>query len=193
MVLRRLALAFGLLFALLGFAAVVSPGLVTSIRLPNIPMVVVGGLAFALGFAAYFARRHTEFREASDYEQRNELLESQFEPPRPGADVDARLRENGGRRYGDSTDEQLGVRLRQLAVQVLVDAEGLSREDANRQLDDGTWTENLTAASFFASTIDPPAEDVVGTVVGFTSMYERQAYNVIVELEEIAGLNEGGD
>lgn len=191
MVVRKVALAFGLVFAGLGFAMAAAPGLARTLRLPEVPTVVVAGFALALGLATYFARRHTEFRDASDDEQRNELLEGQFEPPRPGADVDAQLSEGGRTRYGGSSDAQFNERLRQLAVQVLVDAEGLSREAAHRQLDEGTWTDNTTAASFFATDIDPPAEDVVGVVVGFDSMYERQAHNAVVELKEIAGLTVG--
>ncbi|MFB6270630.1 MAG: hypothetical protein ABEH83_11835, partial [Halobacterium sp.] len=183
------ALAVGLVFAALGLALAAAPGLARTLQLPEIPTVVVGGFALALGLATYFARRETDFRDASDDEHRNELLEGQFEPPRPGADVDALLQEGGRTRHGGSSDAQFNERFRQLAVQVLVDARGVSREQAHQQLDDGTWTENTTAASFFAQDVDPPAEDVVGAVVGLDSMYERQAHNVIVELREISGLN----
>jgi membrane protein implicated in regulation of membrane protease activity len=191
MVVRKVALAVGLVFAALGFLLAAAPGFARTLQLPEIPTVVVGGFALALGLATYLARRHTEFRDASDDERRNELLEGQFEPPRPGAAVDAQLSEGGRTRHGGSSDARFNERLRQLAVQVLVDARAVSREEAHEQLDDGTWTENTTAASFFSREIDPPAEDVVGAVVGIDSMYERQAHNAVVELKEIAGLDVG--
>lgn len=189
--LRRIALAVGLVFAALGLAIAVAPDLATTLRLPEVPTLVVGAVAAVLALSAYFARRHTGFRDASDVASRNEFLEGRFEPPRPGADVDAQFGDTGGSRFGGSSDAHFTDRVRQLAVQVLVDARGVSREEAREQLEQGTWTDNETAAAFFADHIEPPAEDVVGTVVGFESMYERQAQNVVLELERIAGLDEG--
>lgn len=191
MALRKVTLAFGLVFAALGFVLALSPGLATVLQLPEVPTIFVGAFALVLGLATYFGRRNTEFRDASDEERRNELLEGHFEPPRPGADVDAQMGKGGRSRYGGSSDARFNERLRQLAVQVLVDAKGFSREEAHDQLDDGTWTNNRTAASFFSPDIDPPAEDVMGAVVGIDSMYERQAHNAVVELKDIAGLTVG--
>lgn len=191
MVVRRLALALGTLFAALGVAVAANPGLAATLRLPAVPTLFVGALAVALGLSAYLARRHTSFRDAGDDERRDELLEDRYEPPRPGADVGAALGEHGVSRRGAPANASFTERLRQLAVRVLVDARGVSRAEAHEQLDEGTWTDDATAASLFASDVDPPAEDVVGSVVGFESMYERQAHSVVVELQRIAGLDAG--
>ncbi|MFC3478327.1 DUF7269 family protein [Halobacterium litoreum] len=190
-VVRRVLLVFGLVFSLLGFAVVVQPGVVDTVRLPDVPTVIVGGFALLLGVTTYLSRRHTEFRDASDDEERNEHLEDRYEPPRPGADVDERLREGAGDLIASASGNRFRERMELLAIQVLVDARGVSREDAKSQLDDGTWTDDTTAASFFCNDIDPPAQDVFSTVIGRSTVYERQVHRVVAELQSIAGLDGG--
>ncbi|MFB6073275.1 MAG: hypothetical protein ABEJ88_09940 [Halobacterium sp.] len=187
--LRRIMLVVGVLFAALGIGVAVQPGLVSTIRLPDLPTVVIGGLAFVLAAETYLARRHTDFRDERD--DASEYLESRREVPRPGADVDERLASGPRSRTGGSRDERFRERLRLLTVQVLVDARGLGREEAHEQLDDGTWTEDTTAASFFADEIDPPTGELVGSIVGGSRVYDQQAQHVVTELQRIAGLHGG--
>lgn len=189
--LRRFLLALGSLFALVGFAVAIDPSLAAVIRFPPLPTVVISALAAGFALAAFIQRRHTEFRDAEDDDARNTLLEASFEPPRPGTDVDAYLREGAGDITRASSSERFSQRIRSLAVQVLVDVRGLSPEDADEQLDAGTWTDDRTAASFFAEDVDPPAQDFVGSIVGADTMYERQAGRVIRELQRITGVDRG--
>lgn len=191
--LRRFLLALGSLFALVGFAVAIDPSLASVVRFPPLPTVVISALAAAFALAAFIQRRHTEFRDAEDDADRNTLLEASFEPPRPGAAVDAHLREGSGDISAASSDQRFSDRIHSLAVQVLVDVRGLSPEDAEEQLEAGTWTDDRAAASFFAADVDPPAQDFVGSIVGAETMYERQAGHVIEELQRITGVDGGGE
>lgn len=191
--LRRLVLALGLVLAGVGFAVAVQPSLARVIDFPPLPTVVVGGLAAAFALAGAIARRNTDFRDETDDEDRNDSLESRFEPPRPGEDVDARLREGAGRLRSGANTAEFSDRLRTVTVQALADARGLPPEEASRQLDDGTWTDDRTAAAFFADDVDSPATDVVGAMVSADPVYERQADHVVRELRRITGVDGGAD
>ena len=190
--LRRLLLGLGLVLAALGFAVAAEPALARAVQFPPLPTVAVAVLAATFAVAAAVGRRGTEFRDETDDEDRNEVLESRVEPDRPGADVDARLREGAGAfltRTGD--DAQFSARLREVTVRALVDARGLAPAEAERQLDDGTWTDDRTAAAFFSEDVDSPRTDVAAAVVSSDPVYERQAEHVVRELRHITGLRGG--
>lgn len=189
--LRRLLLAVGLVLSAVGFAVAVQPSLARVLRFPSFPTAMVALLAAAFAFAGAVARHNTAFRDETDDEDRNDALESRFEPPRPGEDVDARLREGAGSFRRRADDAQFSDRLRAVTVQALVDARGLSPGDAERELDAGTWTDDEMAASFFADDVDAPASDVVGAIVRSDPVYERQAEHVVRELRRIVGLQGG--
>lgn len=190
--LRRFLLLVGLLFAAVGFAVTVDPGLAAAIGFPPLPTIIVAGLAAALALAEGVARRHTEFRDETDDEERNETLESRIEAPRPGADIDAKLREGAGVRNVGAGSAQFSDRLRAVTVRALADARGLAPAEAQRQLDEGTWTDDPTAAAFFAEDVDAPTSDVVTAIVSADPVYERQARHVVRELQRITGI-EGGE
>lgn len=189
---RRLLLALGLVLAGVGFAVAVQPSLARTLQFPPLPTFLVAVLAGAFGLSAAIARRYTDFRDETDDEDRNESLESRFEPPRPGDGIDAQLREGAGTFGAGSADAQFSDRLRSVTVQALVDARGLSPEAAERQLDEGTWTDDRTAAAFFADGVDAPTVDVVGALVSADPVRERQAEHVVRELQRMAGI-EGGE
>lgn len=190
--LRRFLLLFGLLFAAIGFAITAEPGLAALIGFPPLPTIAIAGLAAAFALAEGTARRHTDFRDESDDEDRNETLEPRVEAPRPGEDIDARLREGAGIRNAGAGSAQFSDRLRAVTVRALADARGLAPEEAQRQLDEGTWTDDTTAAAFFADDVDSPATDVVTSIVSADPVYERQAQHVVRELQRITGI-EGGE
>jgi len=191
--LRRLLLGFGVVLAALGFAVTVQPSLARVVRFPPLPTVVVAGLAAAFALSAGIARHYTAFRDETDDEDRNEALESRLEPPRPGEDVDARLREGAGALGTNVADAQFSDRLRNVTVRSLVDARGLAPAEAERQLDEGTWTDDQAAAAFFADDVDSPTSDVVGAILSVDPVYERQAEHVVRELRRIAGIQGGED
>jgi len=189
--LRRLLLAVGLVLAAVGFAVAVRPSLASVVRFPPLPTFVVAVFAAVFALVAALARRHTEFRDETDDEDRNDALETRFEAPRPGEDIDARLREGAGTLRASADNAQFSDRLRAVTVQALVDARGLAPEEAERQLEAGTWTDDRAAAAFFADDVDSPATDVLGAIVSADPVYERQAQHVVRELRHITGLQGG--
>jgi len=189
-VLRRVLLALGVLFAALGVAVAASPSLAATLRLPNVPRVAVAVLAVVFALATHAARKRVEFRDPDDAVVRASGLEDRYEPPRPGADVDAELAIGPGE-GASGADARIRERLRLLAVRVLSDAEGWSEEKAHRRLDEGTWTDDRTAAALFSEAVDPPARNVVVEFAGIESTREREVRRALAELERRAGV--GGD
>jgi hypothetical protein len=190
---RRILLVFGVGLSLAGLAIVVDPGLAADIKIPDIPRVVVAAFAALLGYVAFYARRQTEFRDASDDASRNDNLEDRFEPPRPGAEIDAELQEGASPRSTSAPSVRVRDRLKQLTIQVLQDAEGVSEREAEEQLETGEWTDDQTAAAFFAEDISPPPSELVGSIMGYESAFERKASHVVGELDRIAGTRTEGN
>jgi hypothetical protein len=188
---RSLALLLGLVLAVLGFAVTVVPGIADVVRFPPLPTMVPAVLAVAFGFAGALRRRHTSFRDEEDDESRNEFLEARYEPPRPGDDIDARLREGSGTRRASERTAQFSERVREVTIQTLVDTHGIRREEAEQQLTDGTWTDSKAAAAFFSDEVESPTEDFVGAVVSSDPLYEKQAAHVVRELQRLTGVDGG--
>lgn len=188
---RKFALGVGLLLAGFGFAVAVAPGVTDVIRFPPLPVAAVAILAVAFAFAGALRRRHTEFRDESETEDRDEFLEARYEPPRPGEDIDARLREGAGDVRASTNSSQFSDRVREVTIQTLVDTRGISREDAEQRLRDGSWTDNDAAAAFFSEAVESPTEDFVGAVVSSDPLYEKQAAHVVRELQTMTGLRGG--
>ncbi|MGB9963955.1 hypothetical protein [Halobacterium sp. CBA1126] len=186
--LRRVLLALGVALTALGVAVAADPALAVTLGLPAVPRVVVAVLAVAFALAARAARKNVDFRDPEEATVRASSLEGRFEPPRPGADVDADLAAGSG---ASTTDDRLRERLRVLAVRVLADAEGWSEEEAHRRLDDGTWTDDRAAAALFAADVSPPSRHVVASLTRFESTREREVRHALAELERRAGV--GGD
>lgn len=190
-VFRRVLLAVGVVLSLAGLAIVANPALATRIQVPDIPRAGVGIVAFLFAWGVYQSRRNTDFRDASEFAERNERLEARLEPPRPGADIDAELNRGVLRGGRHSPTIEVRDRLRRLTIQVLRDAEGLSRRQAAAQLRNGTWTDDRTAASFFAEDVSPPPTKLIGSVLGYESAFERKASHVVAELERRVGTQRG--
>lgn len=192
MLVRRFLLVLGVVFSLTGLAIVVDPGLASDIKIPDIPRVVVAAFAVLLGYIAFYSRRQTEFRDASDDASRNTNLEDRFEPPRPGSEIDAELQQGASHQSTAAPSVRIRDRLEQLTMQVLQDTEGISEREAEARLENGTWTDDQTAAAFFAEDISPPPSELVGTIMGYESAFERKASHVVGELDRIAGTRQGG-
>lgn len=187
--LRRIVLAFGVGFAALGVAVVAAPGVTTTIRLPDVPPGVVGLVAIGFALSVYVARKTTEYPDPEEAAVENALVEGRFEPPRPGEEVDAEFAAGVEGAERGTDEARLRERLRLLTVRVLENAEGWSREEAHRRLDDGTWTDDRTAAALFSSDVPPPARDVVSTIAGFETTYEREVHAVLAELRRRSGVD----
>lgn len=190
--LRRVLLALGLVFAALGVAVAAMPSIVSVVRLPDVPRVVVAALAVVFALATHAARKQADFRDPDDAAVRATGLEGRFEPPRPGTEIDTELA-TGPRDGASGADNRLRERLRVLAVRVLADAEGWSEEEAHRRLEDGTWTDDRTAAALFSEQVSPSASDLVVSFAGVESAREREVRHALAELERRSGVAVGGD
>lgn len=191
--LRRVLAAFGVVFVALGVAVVVAPSVTDVVRLPDVPSVVVGAFALLFAIAGFAARRAVTFEDPETAAVRASGLEDRFEPPRPGAEIDAELTEGPDATDVSARDVHVRERLRILAVRTLTDAEDLSVEEANERLQNGTWTDDRTAAAMFCDDVLPPAEDVVATVAGIESAQERKVRHALAEIERRSGIDTEGD
>lgn len=189
---RDVVVGLGVAFTGLGVAVAVSPAVADVVRLPDVPTVVVGAFAALLAVTAAIDRRQTSYRDAEEAARGNDLLEGRYEPDRPGSDIDEALRSVGSPAE-DAPEDRLRERLRVVAARVIEDAEGCSREAAHRRLDEGTWTDDQTAASYFADEEPPAKNDLLGSVLGFETTDERQARHALAELRELAGVDVGGE
>lgn len=192
MFVRRLLLTLGVGLSLVGLAIVANPSLVSNVKIPDIPRVLIAAVAVLLGWIAFHARRQTEFRDTDDEDVRTTHLEDRFEPPRPGEEIDKELQAGESPSSTKAPSVRVRDRLRRLTLQVLQDAEGLSEAEAERRLETGDWTDDQTAAAFFAQDISPPPQELVGTIMGYESAFERKASHVVNELDRIAGTRQGG-
>lgn len=69
----------------------------------------------------------------------------------PGASFDQADRGRLGRLLPDRSASARRERLRQSAIRATMHAEGCSRSDAGRRIDEGTWTNDSVAASFLSA------------------------------------------
>lgn len=190
--LRRVLLVLGFAFTALGVAVAAIPSIATTLRLPDVPRVVVAALAVVFALATHAARKKVDFRDPEEAVVRASGLEGRYEPPRPGAEIDTELAV-GPRNGASSADTRLRERLRVLAVRVLSDAEGWSEDEAHRRLDDGTWTDDRTAAALFSEDVNPAAQHLVASFAGIESTHEREVRHALAELERRSGVDAGGD
>lgn len=189
--LRRVLLVLGVAFAAFGVAVAAVPSIATALRLPDVPRVAFALIAVVFALATHAARKRANFRDPDDAAVRAAGLEDRYEPPRPGADIDAELA--AGPSGSSRADGRLRERLRVLAVRVLSDAEGWSEDEARRRLDDGTWTDDETAAALFAEQVNPSTMDLVMSFTGIESAQQREVRHALAELERRAGVDTGGD
>lgn len=148
---RPVAMALGVAVAAVGLAAVVQPSLLG--RLPAAdPLVgVLGLVALAFALATAGGSRRVQRRQAPDPEP--EALPT-VAPP--GDDLDRLLAaaDSGGAR-GDDRRHRLRRQLRDAAVRAVQRREGCDVETARAAVEEGTWTDDPVAASYFT---DGPVE-----------------------------------
>jgi uncharacterized repeat protein (TIGR01451 family) len=81
--------------------------------------------------------------------------------------------------------EHLRETLQELAVGILAMTDGWPRETAIDRLDDGTWTDDDQATSFFSEGFCPPVSRLAYFPVGDTDLpYAKRARHVVSELSE---------
>lgn len=149
---RRLLLAAGVVAVVLGLALVAVPGLAGGVAVSRILVYVIGVIALLVALARIQRRRKSERTQTTTPEP-----ETPTGLPRPGSDVDTRIRNlrrlTGGGRV-ESERQELDARLEELAVRVVARREDLTREEARSRLVDGSWTDDPLAAAYFSEDVE---------------------------------------
>lgn len=141
----------GLLVLGFGFAALLVPGIAAAIPLESDLLLFIGALAIVVG--VQMAIR--SFRaDRSDAEP--PVPETSVALPVPGSKFDEQLADLDSKVLHDQDYQQwilereaVRERLRSLAVDTLVAQYGVSEDEAETAIDDGTWTEDRHAMAFF--------------------------------------------
>jgi len=181
---RYLLLAITMAGGVVGLVLAFVPGVAAAVSLPDLLPTVLAGLAVVAGL--YRAAQWLD-RDSS----RQPLPEP--ERPRPvtvpGEEFDALLSATSS--FGISSGDQRALTAREeietLALSVLTQYRGLSRAEARRRLNEGTWTDDQLAADFFVSTTGGGSslrESVAGSLWG-DGPFERRARHAVAELDRI--------
>jgi len=176
---HRLSAAVGLLLAILGTAVVFVPSLGDAVPVTTLLTMPVAILAVMLGLWRVRVRRNHEVRHLDLPEP-----ELPFALPTPGDDLDELLYRYTQRGEGTlEYPERIGKRLRDVAVAAIAHREECTREEAVASLDEGTWTENRSAAAFFSETTTVPSstlKDRVFRALGRAeNPYEQQVRETV--------------
>lgn len=186
---RRIAVVGGLLAGAGGVLVAVVPALGSGVAMHLLAV----GLVVAVGTGALWvaASRLLGSREGGV-----ELPTPESRPGyrRPGEEFAALLDEVSlaGRKRVDDDGETARERLRgtlsELAVETLGRTDGWSRGTATDRLADGTWTDDETAASFFAGGVRPPVSRWAYLPVGDDDPpFARRARHVVAALVDRTG------
>lgn len=177
---RRLLFAAGVLAGLLGLALVLVPGIATGVSVSDVLVYALGGLALLLALGRIQRRRKAERREFQTPEP-----ETPVELPAPGDDVDQRLRNlRDLRQRGRFPTERqdLDERLEEVAIRVIARRDDITRAAAERQLQEGSWTDDRLAAAYFAENVELPVGERlrIGIRTGSpTGIYARHAIEAL--------------
>jgi hypothetical protein len=184
---RRVLFAAGVLAGLLGLVLVAAPGVAQGVAVSDILVYLLGVLALLLAVGRVQKRRKATRRETT-------LPEPEIPTglPSPGEDIDDRIRNlrrltQSGRIQTERQD--LDARLEELAVRVIARREDIPRQEASRQLTEGTWTEDRKAASYFSESVEIPLSERLRLSIQSgspTGVYAARA------IEELAQRRPGG-
>lgn len=183
---RRGLLAVGVAVALVAAVVTFAPGLVAGVSFSTAALTVLGVAALLLGYVVYrdgsAERRQATIAETPDVEVGTTV-------ERPGDAVDRMLA--GARRGNLVPRSNARDRLRELALRAVVEAESCSREEAERRLDAGSWTDDPHAAAFFAADPGtPPTRLRIRNVVGRADLFDIRFRHALAEIEALSNVEE---
>lgn len=158
---RRWLAVAGTAVFLLALVVVVSPGtagllafdaVVDAIGGPYAFVAAFGVIAFVVLVSVMIARAVEGLDESTPPDP-----EDVYRVPQPGHRFDAFVEGRGSltRRLFGSDRETARARLQQTALATLMRVEGLSREEAKRTIERGTWTDDRVAAAFLSGRRQP--------------------------------------
>jgi len=180
---RLLALAAGLLALGLGVAVAVSPGLL-GLDFDRALVTALGVVVLVLAARQVARRRGVDRDEAVTPDP-----EYRVPTPPPGEDLRDAL---GGFFAAGRLPYNQAVRgLRAAAVEVLVQYEGLSEAEAERRVEEGTWTDDGYAAAYLGGedAPDPPSPGLLRRVVAGGVPKHRKVRHAVSAIAERAGLD----
>jgi len=145
---RRVLAGVGLAVTLLGLLFALVPGAAPGVAgIPSQAVLLLGGVAglFAIGSIQYRRSYPPAQVRMPDPEVRSAF-------PQPGDDVNHLLDTAFGSRgvHAARNRERLKNRIRAVALAALVRRRYLAREEAERRLEEGEWTDDPYAARYFA-------------------------------------------
>lgn len=159
MIERRFALLGGVL-AFVAAVAILGGVLAVSANTGTIALVALVALLASVGA---FSRRRDDRNliETPDPERRIHV-------PVPGEDLQKTVDEFRPRNPGFTvTGRRISIGLREAAVAVLTRFEGLSVEEANERVDEGTWTDDPVVAAFLSPNLEGSAPSIRQRVARF--------------------------
>lgn len=192
-VVRRVAMAAGLLVGGIGVTLALRPDLAGRPSVGRVAVTVLGGGSLAWAGYVLVDRFRNEQRWLTPPEP-----ESFPSRPVPGDDLDELLaRPAGSRQRRLRNQRRRRRRLEAAAVAAVARRDGCSTDAARERLEDGTWTDDPLAASYFTSEGLAAAEEDLSPVQraralsssGYASLLAaRRVVTVIAEMgEELHG------
>lgn len=180
---NRVILGAGVLAVLAGLGAVLEPAVLTMVPSGPTTLVSLIGVLSLLEAARAGYSRYVQSVNAPSVPEPEQRLVSSV----PESNVAVHPSISGRRSRHAVIAEQNRIRdqLTETAVSVLVRCDGDTSEQARERLRTGSWTDDPTAAAFFAS--DEHRSSVsewVGTLLTGTDVFETQANSAVAALSE---------
>ncbi|WP_276256681.1 DUF58 domain-containing protein [Halomontanus rarus] len=191
---RKAAFALGLIAVVLGAVTLIVVTPLVHVLPSSFALVAAGGgLAFLLGLWMLRTRLRSDVSNS-----RAPDVERTLSTPPPGNDIDEALFRVTEFRQGTvEYRDRIQQRLASAAVDVIRQRDDCSRGEAVRQLEDGTWTDNPYAKSFFADGSPPKrslSERLRDRLADETdSSYERWVRITLDEIVSLAEVDVGSD
>ncbi len=178
---RRLTIALGVVAVGVGLTSIVMRS-AFGFQLSYVFVTLIGVLALVQGLRYASARRSTPVEETE-----TGTPEHRYEVPVPGDDFDdAVVRAQGWTVRGVSQRRTVRDRLHEVAVSVLVAHRGLARDEAEKQIARGTWTDDPYAAGFLSeSKVEIPLTVRIRGLFRRESQFARELRETVAAIEAV--------
>lgn len=183
---RRTVTGVGVALAVLGLVAVAVPQITTALPTGDAVVTVLAVVLLLGALREVQRRRHTafEYTETSDTELTLEL-------PTPGDEFDRELSRVTVTRFNQIRRQQIRDEIRETTVETVQRRERCSEDEARAMVQNGTWTDDPFATSFF--TRRPPRTSRrkrLRELFSSTPPFKRRA---VAAIEATYRLAEGSD
>lgn len=182
---RRAGLGLGAIVLAGGLVLLLAPGAAGSVPIGFMFAQLGAVVAFLLGIwvVRQRYRSHQNLAFVSDVEFR-------MSSPTPGDEVDDLIYRLTELREGTlKFREQIQTRVAEVAITVIMQRRDCSRDQAIKQLEDGSWTDNAAAAGFFIGATGDGSSSIVDDLLNRfrsgDSAYEQQLETTISEIERL--------